>query len=235
MNKSQLARDFWRKIFDNNVIDLRNSDARNKAVTDFLENPANKKTWAKKDRRYFRLGFDFICRERGFNSHKVGVKPIPQKTQTNTGSISMNVKTDEKKVHTEKPLHDITSKQLKETGQEATAQQIPQAAHFASENIGTVFDTMFNILHARYPECDKLSIDEKRSLGEAFLPIFDKYLGDKGGIWVMPILILIPIVLQRAAQMNTAKKERELKEEYFPDKQNDDNKDKKDFTSHFGK
>ena len=35
--------------------------------------------------------------------------------------------------------------------------------------------------------------------------------------------------------MNTAKKERELQEEYFPDKQNDDNKDKKDFTSHFGK
>ena len=126
MNKSQLARDFWRKIFDNNVIDLRNSDARNKAVSDFLENPANKKTWAKKDRRFFRLGFDFVCRERGFNSHKVGVKPIAQRSQTNTGSISMNVKTDEKKVQQEKPLHDITSKQLKETGQEATAQQIPQ-------------------------------------------------------------------------------------------------------------
>ena len=49
MNKSQLARDFWRKIFDDIVIDLRISDARNKAVSDFLENPANKKTWAKKD------------------------------------------------------------------------------------------------------------------------------------------------------------------------------------------
>jgi len=93
---------------------------------------------------------------------------------------------------------------------------------------------MFNILHARYPECDKLSIDEKRSLGECWRPIFDKYLGDKGGIFVMPILITAPIVLTRAAQINTAKKERELQEEYFPDKQTDD-KDKNKFTDHFGK
>ena len=50
------------------------------------------------------------------------------------------LKPTKKKYIQKKPLHDITSKELKESGQEATAQQIPQAAYFAAENIGTVFD-----------------------------------------------------------------------------------------------
>ena len=41
LNKSQIARDFWRKIFDENKIDLRNSDQRNAAVNEFLNNPQN--------------------------------------------------------------------------------------------------------------------------------------------------------------------------------------------------
>jgi hypothetical protein len=56
MNKSALARDFWRKIFDENKIDLRNSDKRNAAVNDFLANPENKKAgWKQADKRFFRL------------------------------------------------------------------------------------------------------------------------------------------------------------------------------------
>ena len=232
MNKSQLARDFWRKIFDDNIIDLRNSDARNKAVNDFIENNS---TWSKKDKRFFRLGFDFVCRERGFNSHKVGIKPIPQKSQTTTGNMSMKITTDEKKAIKEKPSHNITTEELKQTGAESP--ETPQAAYFAAENIGTVFSTMFNILNARYPQCTKLSHEEKISLGSAWQPIFDKYLSDKGGIYVMPLLITAPILLTRVAEFNAAKKEQELKDEYFPDKNNidDDDKDKKGFTSHFGK
>ena len=60
MNKSQIARDFWRRLFDENKIDLRSADARNNAVNLFLDE--NKKTWRKADRRFFRLGFSNLIR-----------------------------------------------------------------------------------------------------------------------------------------------------------------------------
>ena len=70
LNKSKLAREFWRDIVDNNKIDLSNSDARKSVVNDFLNNPENQKAGWKKtaDKRFFRLGFDKICKERGINT-----------------------------------------------------------------------------------------------------------------------------------------------------------------------
>ena len=216
MNKSQISRDFWRRIFDDNKIDLRNSDQRNAAVNEFLANPENIKAgWKKSDRRFFRLSLDKIMRERGISAHSKGIKPIPQTNQKQSGSMRMNIKTDEKKVHEQAKT--ITSEQLAETGTEAQQQQnelVTQAAYYTAENVAIVFDTMFNLLHARYPECSKLTFEEKRNLGETWRPIFDKYLSDKGGIWVMPILSLVPVVLVRMAEMNAAKKEREMKEDF---------------------
>ena len=216
MNKSLQSRDFWRRIFDDNKIDLRNSDQRNAAVNEFLANPENIKAgWKKSDRRFFRLSLDKIMRERGISAHSKGIKPIPQTNQKQSGSMRMNIKTDEKKVHEQAKT--ITSEQLAETGTEAQQQQnelVTQAAYYTAENVAIVFDTMFNLLHARYPECSKLTFEEKRNLGESWRPIFDKYLSDKGGIWVMPILSLVPVVLVRMAEMNAAKKEREMKEDF---------------------
>jgi len=216
LNKSQISRDFWRRIFDDNKIDLRNSDQRNAAVNEFLANPENIKAgWKKSDRRFFRLSLDKIMRERGISAHSKGIKPIPQTNQKQSGSMRMNIKTDEKKVHEQAKT--ITSEQLAETGTEAQQQQnelVTQAAYYTAENVAIVFDTMFNLLNARYPECSKLTFEEKRNLGESWRPIFDKYLSDKGGIWVMPILSLVPVVLVRMAEMNAAKKEREMKEDF---------------------
>ena len=42
-SKSSIAREFWRKIFNENSIDLRNADARKSVVNDFLDDPMNKK------------------------------------------------------------------------------------------------------------------------------------------------------------------------------------------------
>ena len=82
MNKSQISRDFWRKIFDENKIDLRNSDQRNAAVNEFLANPENKKAgWKQADKRFFRLSLDKVFRERGISPHTKNIKPIPQTTQ----------------------------------------------------------------------------------------------------------------------------------------------------------
>ena len=236
MNKSQISRDFWRKIFDENKIDLRNSDKRNAAVNEFLENPTNIKAgWKKSDRRFFRLSLDKIFRERGISSHSKNIKPIAQTAQKQAGSMRMNIKTDEKKVHDSKPKP-ITTQELQRTGQEAT-QQAPeqQAAYYTAESVAVIIDTAFNLLHARYPSCSKLSLDEKRNLGEAFRPIFDKYLSDKGGIWLAPILALVPVLLVRVAEYNTALKSDEMKKDFFPnDKDKDEKKDKRTGDDYLG-
>ena len=236
MNKSQIARDFWREILDKNTIDLRNSDARNELVNSFLADPDNKKSgWKQRDKRFFRLSLDKIFRERGISSHQKGIKPVPQKSQQTAGSMRMNIQTDEKpKI----PSGAIPkSKELKEHGQEATQQINPlaqQAAYYTAENVAIVFDTMFNLLNARYPECTKLTFEEKRNLGESWRPIFDKYLGDRGGIWVMPILATLPVLLVRVAQFNQAKKEQELKKDYFPDDKDKDKDNDNKWTDHLG-
>jgi hypothetical protein len=236
LNKSQISRDFWRRIFDDNKIDLRNSDKRNAAVNEFLANPENIKAgWKKTDRRFFRLSLDKIFRERGISSHSKGIKPIAQQNQKQTGSMRMNIKTDEKKVHEQAKT--ITSEQLAETGTEAQQQNelVTQAAYYTSENVAIVFDTMFNLLHARYPECSKLTFEEKRNLGESFRPIFDKFFGDKGGIWVMPILALLPVLLVRVAEMNATKKEAEMKQDFGIDDKNEDKENKKGGWGDIGK
>jgi len=98
LNKSKIAREFWRDIIDNNKIDLSNSDARKSVVNEFLNNPENK-GWKAADKRFFRLGFDKICKERGINTHQFGIKPEPKRIKKEVGGMNINIKTDEKKIH----------------------------------------------------------------------------------------------------------------------------------------
>jgi len=51
VNKSKIAREFWRAIFKENKIDLRNSDIRKSVVSDFIQ---QNKGWNNTtDRRFF--------------------------------------------------------------------------------------------------------------------------------------------------------------------------------------
>ena len=105
-------------------------------------------------------------------------------------------------------------------------QQVPQAVYYSAQSVGAIFDTLFNILSARMP-ISPLTQNERIALGEAWSPIFNQYLG-QNSMWVMPVVITAPILLQRLAEIAKAKKEKELKEKYGmnepkpePDKQNE--------------
>ncbi len=231
INKSQIARDFWREILDNNKIDPSSSDARKKIVNEFLNNPANKKAgWKKNDRRFFRLGFDKICRERGISTHQFGIKPEPKRVKTQAGKLNININTDEKKVH---PLVKDQDKENEEN-QDPEKKQIPtsqelqqqnQAAIYTGQSVATIFSMMFKLLHARFPACSPLSKQEELSLGEAWFPIFNEYLSDKGGKWVLPAVITVPIVLVRVSEFQRAQKEKEIEEEILKDMPKDIPKD----------
>ena len=158
--------------------------------------------------------------------------------------MNINIKTDEKKVH---PLFRKEEAE-KEKEQEAkdepkhdvkTAEQLQKEQHAAAmytgESVGYIFSTMFSILHSRFPACSPLSPQEVKALGEAWYPILNEYLGDKGSKWILPIVVTAPIVIVRFSEYARVKKEEELKEEilrdmpqekFEPEPPKDDKKDK---------
>ena len=219
MNKSRVARDLWRKVFNDNLIDLRDADARKQVVSEFLADPVNKKEgWKSKDARFMRLGLQSVAKENNFNLLNAGITPTPIRNKTQKGNLNLNVKSKLKKVPEtkteipetkEKPKFGALPQSPQLQGQQA------QAVFYSAQAVGQIFDTVFNIISQRF-DTDPLSQNERIALGEAWSPIFSEYFGETNK-WIMPVIITLPIILQRLAQMAKAKKEKELKEKYNMD------------------
>jgi len=219
MNKSRLARDLWRKVFNDNLINLSDGDARKGVVRDFLNDPINKKSgWKAKDARFFRLGFQKVARENNFNVMSIGVAPTPSRSKTQKGNLNLNVKSKQKNPM---PLGESIkppTEQEKKAGRPipTTPQlegQQAQATYYTSQSIGQIFETGVNIISAR-TGCSPLSQNERQALGEAWLPIFTQYFSGENSKWVMVALITIPIALRMIAEIQANKKKKELKEKY---------------------
>ena len=222
MNKSRVARDLWRKVFNDNLINLSDGDARKGVVRDFLNDPINKKAgWHKKDSRFFRLGFQKVAKENKFNVMNIGVTPTPSRSKTQKGTMNMNVKTKQKNPV---PMGDSIkppTEQEKKSGRPipTTPQlegQQAQATYYTAQSVGQIFDTIVNIISAR-TGCDPLSQNERIALGEAWMPIFTEYFSGENSKWVMVALITVPIALRIVAQVQANKKKKELKEKYGMD------------------
>jgi hypothetical protein len=243
-SKSSIAREFWRKIFNENSIDLRNADARKSVVRDFLNDPMNKKDgWnPKTDLRFFRLAFDKVSREFGKSTAEFGVKPEPKRVKTQAGKMNFSFKTDEKPLHQmkkqdagEKEKEEKDKKELPKEFQskELLKQQQAIASTYTANAVGTIFETVFNIVHSRFPACSKLSPAEKMSLGEAWYPIFNEYLSGENSKWILPAVITAPIVLVRVSEYQRVKQEEKIAQEYQMDfhdpsqQKKDASKDKK--------
>ena len=220
MNKSRVARDLWRKVFNDNLINLSDADARKQVVSEFLNDPVNIKAgWKKKDARFMRLGLQAVAREQNFNLLNAGITPTPIRTKTQKGNLNLNVKSKVKKMP---DLKAETPEETKEKPKFGALPQPPQlqgqqeqAVYYSAQAVGQIFNTGFNIGAARF-DFEPLSQNEVIALGEAFAPIFSEYLGDQNK-WIMPALVLLPIVLARLAQMAKAKKEKDLREKYAMD------------------
>ena len=164
------------------------------------------------------------CYEKGINIHTAGLKPEPIRSKSSAGSMSINAKTDEKKIH---PL--FKTKSFDDTKQDQNVKQpIPtsnqlqpqqdQVSQMSAETVAGIFDSMFNIFCSRYPMCSRLDQQEKISLGESWLPIFSEYFSGQSK-WVLPAIVTLPIILKRFAQVSHFKKEEELKKQYGMDKE----------------
>ena len=244
INKSSIAREFWRNIFQSNAIDLRNSDARRSVVNDFLNDPSNIDAgWNKTtDKRFFRLALDKVAREFNTSTAKFGIKPEPKRINKKAGQMNFSVKTDEKPIHKMKKEDDASGPKDQDASgpknklpNELSSDKLQQqqqaiALTYTGASVGVIYDTFFNILHSRYPACSPLSKAERDSLGEAWFPIFNEYLSGEGSKWIMPAIITAPIVLVRVSEMQRARKEQEIADTYgmpeSPKKEDSKNKKK---------
>ena len=218
MNKSRVARDLWRKVFNDNLINLSDSDARKQVVKEFLNDPVNKKAgWKSKDARFFRLGFNKVAKENNFNVMNVGVTPTPSRSKTSKGSMNINVKSKQKNPA---PIAEAIKPQ---TGQEKNLGAVPttpqlkgqqaQATYYSAQAVGQIFETIFNIVFTRLG-AEGLTQNERIALGEAWTPIFNEYLTGENSKWIMPAIVTLPIISTRIVQVQKIKKEKELAERY---------------------
>ena len=220
MNKSRVARDLWRKVFNDNIINLSDGDARKQVVREFLADPVNKKAgWKAKDARFFRLDFQKVARENNFNVMSIGVTPTPSRSKTQKGSMNINVKSKQKNPT---PMIDAIKPPTEEEKKFGALPQTPQlvgqqaqAVQYSAQSVGQIFETLFNIFSAR-TGCSPLNQNERIALGEAWSPIFNEYFTGHSN-WVMPAIITLPILLSRLAEMQKIKKEKEVRERYGMD------------------
>ena len=172
MNKSRVARDLWRKVFNDNLINLSDGDARKQVVRDFLNDPVNKKAgWKSKDARFFRLGFQKVAKENNFNVMNVGVTPTPSRSKTNKGSMNINVKSKQKNPSSNGRVNQASNGQEKKFWSIATQllnsnSQQAQATYYSAQSVGQIFETLFNIFSSRFG-CSPLSQNERIALGES--------------------------------------------------------------------
>ena len=221
MNKSRVARDLWRKVFNDNLINLSDSDARKQVVKEFLNDPVNKKSgWKSKDARFFRLGFQKVAKENNFNVMNIGVTPTPSRSKTNKGSMNINVKSKQKNPP---PMGEAIKPPTEEQKKFGALPQTPQlegqqaqATYYSAQSVGQIFETIVNIISAR-TGCSPLSQNERIALGEAWLPIFTEYFSGENSKWVMVAIITVPIALRILSEIQQKKKEKELKEKYGMD------------------
>ena len=220
MNKSRVARDLWRKVFNDNLIDLRDADARKQVVAEFLADPINRKEgWKSKDARFMRLGLQSVAKENNINLLNAGITPTPIRNKTQKGNLNLNVKSKLKKVPEMKSEIPEDTKEKPKFGALPQTPQLQgqqaQAVYYSAQAVGQIFNTIFNIGASRF-DFDPLTQNEIIALGEAWSPIFSEIFGEQNK-YILPVIITLPIILQRLAQMSKAKKERELKEKYNMD------------------
>ena len=81
LNKSRVCRDFWRKVFADDLCNLRNSDERKEIVDQFFADPANKGWNRTKDKRFMRSAFAKVAKENNFNIMQLGITPTPSRSK----------------------------------------------------------------------------------------------------------------------------------------------------------
>ena len=73
--------------------------------------------------------------------------------------------------------------------------------------VESTFSTIFSLVQIKYPNWKGLTTEEKKSLGSAWLPIFQEYLQQNWVKWGLPLMITGGVVLPRIIEMKPEEKQ----------------------------
>jgi|APSaa5957512535_1039671.scaffolds.fasta_scaffold02589_10 hypothetical protein len=151
-----------------------------------------------------------IIKEKGQNPRTFGMTNPNKKFSSTTGGMSGEIS----------PKPKPTDKNLDATGQtqQSTNQQggmIPAGQggqppnqpsnpeepkiNFSPKTSGLTIKMMFNLLRLKFPALEGLDDDEIEALGEAWNPIFNKYLAGVAGMWMTALFTTGMIVTSKVA------------------------------------
>ena len=186
------------------------------SLNTFLYRSLKKAGWHQKDARFFRLAFQKVAKENNFNVMSINMTPTPSRSKTQKGTMNINVKSKQKNPT---PMTDAIKPPTEEEKKFGALPQTPQlvgqqaqAVQYSAQSVGQMIETCFNIVFTRM-NVSLITQNERIALGEAYAPLCNKYLTGHSDL-IMPLIITLPILLSRLAQMAKLKKEKEVRERY---------------------
>lgn len=120
----------------------------------------------------------------------------------------------------EKSAVDVVNEEVRQQQKLQPIQAQPQIKneHIEPEAVESVFEGLWTLLKIKWP-LEKLTKEERESLGRIWLPLFRKYLSENWAYIGLPILVAIGIFGKHIIEARRIKKEKESKEKQLEEKE----------------
>ncbi len=151
-----------------------------------------------------------IIKEKGGDPRSYGMSSTSQKFVSSGGGMQGVVTPKPKQ--TDKVMGDPKNQQIQSSsqtgmtpatqgqGQQSGQMEQPEPRiNFTTKTTGLTIKMMFNLLRLKFPALDGLDDDEVEMLGEAWNPIFNKYLAGVAGMWMTALFSTGMILTSKVA------------------------------------
>lgn len=217
MERSESIREFIRKKLDEKF-DFSNEKARLVEFKTWCDEPTQKKAGFEfaKHRTLFTEQLKKVCTERNIDPTTFGLsRPKISFAQT-SGQVTAEIKPQPKSA-TPQPQESMQPPQTTPTQPPAPIKD-EDKIEIDEEFVEITFKVFFEGVRIKMKSWKSLSDDELERLGQAWLPLFKKYLQNNWGLWGLPILTTLGIIAERRADSKTeeseSKQDKELEKKF---------------------
>jgi ribosomal protein L12E/L44/L45/RPP1/RPP2 len=188
--KSEIVRDWIGKQLDSGR-DFTSKDSRRQAFDDFVSENKSR-GFSDASRSLFFTILPKTMTDKNLDPAIYGLKRSKK-------SMSSGAKQDMKiKLHPmPKPSQKTEQESTEETKEETTKEELEEDIDLTAETVALTCKFAFNIIRAKYKKWQPLTQEEQTALGQAWLPIFKKYLAKNWLLWGLPLTVTLSILTTR--------------------------------------
>ncbi len=203
-NLSEFLRDNLRTAWEGEDANFSSTDWRKQFFSKLCDSEEGKKIGllTSKHQSLFHHQIKKIIKEKGQDPRSYGMSQ-PVKTFEQKGGQMQGVITPKPKP-TDKKMGEMIPAQTQQTGQQGGMPQPAQdpqlqRVNFTQKTTGLTIKMMFNMLRLKFPALEGLDDDEVELLGEAWNPIFNRYLAGVAGMWMTALFTTGMVVTSKVA------------------------------------